>query len=1357
MKILLKALKYLFVLIFIILALLFGFLGTNTGYKHLPKIINYFSPVKIEADISGHLFTEQKWSNLQIKEEALLGQFEAFHFHFNWGALWDKKIVLEELSLKNGWLNLPPSSEESEKSASEPLNALPEIKSPVGIYLNKIALENVQIKQNNQEIIQIDDLNLKGKYLESDAQINFQLLSNLLDLNLNGTVQTLGDYPINLSLNTQTKLPEFKENIELNLKEALLNPHLTVKMTGDLIADLHLKGKVDLAKKSLDGQLNWEKIQFQEYGSTNGQVQLSGTFDALLVELSNQLFGKDLPKDLNLTLKSLITPEQIKDLNLVLNSPNNQVYFMGDVGYGEKLNWNGQLKINAPALKDFLPDLQSASLFANIQTSGEQGNHLKALLNIAELSGEWEKQKIKGQGEIELIDNDLTISDLNLDLAGNQLTANGMLNQKNADLDIQLNAQKLHQLLPQLSGAIVGKVQISGQPIAPKIESQLNWQNLAYREKQALIFQSPKGQIQTTGDLKALLLQLNLEGSGKDIPPFILKGQTTVNPEELKNMDLNLAILDGKIDLNGGVKFNPVSWKIESKSQNLNLNKILPELKAQIDAQINSTGKINNNQPEIEVELKSLAGNWQKQNLGGKGWVKIKGNQIDVDDLNVQVGNNQINASAQLKEKLLDLDLDIKAKQLSAFYPKLNGALNLNGKINGNLEKPKINLQLDGKNIAFDGHKVREIKGKIDTALFSGGNLNNHLEIQGLSTGGQNIPKIELKTQGQFQQHQIQLNTTGEYQAQLQMAGGFKGLDTWQGTIQQLKTKALGLEFQLFKPSAFLFSPKEISLKDFCLKDKFSDFCLNFKQNEQIFVDYIIRKISPQSFSAYIPKNIKINTHLTGNGDIKIGKNQNITGKTQLSLQKGNIAIGLDDQAPLNLDIKEALFGATFNQNQAKTQLNIDLNKIGKINAHALISNFKNPHISGELITNFPNISVFKNHVPQVSKLGGKLDGSLKFKGKLDKPELNGKISFHDGIVIVPEYATELKNIRLDLTAGQTGQIDINGQIGTPEGDLKTKGKLKLSPLQLDLNLIGKDMLVANSNKLKVWINPNFDVKIDPNKGIIVNGKVVIPKAQIDVPDTSSGVNVSKDIITVEEQKKALAKKKEPQNESPLFANIGIELGDKVFFKNKDVNIRLKGGLNIIMKPKENIRGEGKIEVASGNYFLYGQELDIRRGRVIFSGNNIANPVIDFLAMREINDVEVGAKVSGTADNLKLQLTAKPHMPDSFILSYLLFGKAPDASMTSDALMEMGANMAIGQFTSGLAEKIHLDVLNISISGLKAGKYLGDKLYIGLNNNFVEATTQFVAKYKFNKRLSVEGSIGQNDQAIDFTYEYEKD
>lgn len=1356
----LRSLLYLLLTLLLLLCLLLVSLGSDRIYSQLPGLVRALTPFELHADIEGNLFGPQRWRQLRFSGAGVQLEAEELRFALDWGALPGKILQLRELSLSDARLRLPPAGPPEPPPPGEALRALPTLSTPMAVVIEALHLDRFRLEQDGEELVAIDQLDLSGSYHGDQLQALLAAQTNYGGGRLSARLQTRDDYPFQLHFAGQTRLPGFTEALSLSGQGSLLAPRLTMVSRGDLGGLFQLQGRVDLPSQALAADLDWHQLSYADYHSRHGHLHAEGPWDRLQLQLEGDARGEYVPPELKLkaaALFSLLGLDRLDDLQLTATTAGGGAQFRGGLDWGERFGWRGDLDVQNLRAEDYLPDIRG-SVSGSLSTEGrDEGDHWRAALNIKALNGSYDGQPISGSGRLDYAGERLRVEALRLDWAGNRLAADGSADEKSADVHLQLNAPALHYFLPTLAGSVQGQLQLRGNLLQPELDGDFHWQNLRYGPAAKPVVLSKTGSLALKGSLAALQTQLQAELRGTDIPPLHASGRARISPTRAEDIVLDAQLLAGQAHISGHVNFSPLRWSADARWQGLKPEGQWPAVKAVLSGEASSSGEIRaDGTPEIRLLLKRLGGSYRGQALAGSGQLHWQGGALRADKLQLGLGANRLQLDGRVKPSQLQLKLALTAPALQAFYAPLGGSLKADGEIGGSLNHPKIQLQLSGQNLRHgNDFSLRELKASLSDQLQNGGAFNNDLQLSGLQVAGQNIERLHLQSQGLFNRHSLKLQSGAPYQLQAELAGGFSGLERWAGTLNALGVTVEGQRFQLDKPSKLNLSPAAVSVEGLCLHDPYSRLCLDGEKKESTRLRYDIQKLQPQSLARWLPRTLKINSSLSGSGEIRIARNGQLSGSGKLQMTPGSLVLRLEGQAPLVIPLKRFQLEAQNQGSQLRTTLAVDLDKMGQIGGTLQLSLGATPHINGSLRTDIPNIGVFKNHIPHVSQLQGRVAGQLLFAGPLASPQINGAIELSNGALSIPATATELKNMRLRLAAGANGEIDLNGQIGTPAGNLRASGRLRLSPLQLRLNLEGKNMLIANSKTAKVFVTPQFVINIDPAQGIDANGTLLIPEAYISIPDTSAAVPLSKDVVIVNQKKPAAPTT--ATNNSPINARIKVQLGNKVYFDNKDVKIRLIGGLDLIMKPRENIRGEGRIEVASGNYFLYGQELDIKRGRVIFSGVNIANPTIDFLALRTVGQVEVGASVSGTVKRLALKLTSKPSMSDSFILSYLLFGKAPDGTMSSKDLMEMGANMAIGQFTSDIGAKIHLDVFKLGLDGLKAGKNLSESLYIGMQSSFMNNVTEFLAQYKFNKRLKAEAVASPNSQSLDFIYEYEKD
>lgn len=1358
----------LFILLAVMIASIYFLLGTESGYRYVPQLVNRFTPLTLEYDqLQGQLLGNQRWENLHIHDrnglDIRLGQAE---MDFNWKDLFSKRVHIRSLGVEGAKVELP-SGAAGKNESSEPLRSLPQIRLPIDIVLDEVVLQDVVIQQAGTEITRIDHASLGASYREGDhVQLDLRTRMSQFDGKIQGELRTSGDYPLSLQSAGTLFIPgEPESNIGLNLSGSVLKPMLEVKSTGGIELDAGLHGEVNFSQQMLKLKGRWQRLGYGEkLRSTDGHLSLKGPFDALQLQIAGDVAGKDIPPA-SVDLSAQIGGENIEDIDLMVKALGGELAVQGQVSFGEALAWDARLSVKDVDGRRFRDDL-ALQLDADIDMQGTlQGDALKAELKIGRLAGNWQEHAIAGHGRVSIDGEQIAVDDLLLDLAGNRLQASGKVGAADADLQIHLEADKLGILLPNIRGEIQAQGHVRGDIADPQLDIVAKWQNLqVLDDSKAAIVDSVAGNLHIDGRWQAFDVLLDGKAKGRDFPLLQAKGKSRVvfaqGTGKATDIDLDVHTLNGLLKATGEVIFLPqLDWDIRAEAKGIEPQGYMDNLQGKVDAVILSRGKLADGKLEMNNRLENLAGQWQGQKLDGKGNVSMEGDKLLLDGVALDVGGNRVDVDGHIQGDALDIRFALDGKNLAGFHPDLRGTLSGKGQLQGKVSAPQLQAELKGNNLSFAEYQLTSLDAKLDSSLQKGGALNNRIVLGKLRAAGQEWAEIQVETAGRFEAHTLRVQSKGgSFDIDLAAEGGLESPDAWRGTLQRLRASGYDLEWVLQKPAALAVSPQAINLKDFCLADKYSALCLALQHENGTLLTYDISKINPRSFAAFIPDTVTLETALAGKGQLRIDAAGKMLGDANIRLAPGRIVVRPPRQAPISLTLREGILETAFTGNEARSRLNLDFAESGTVQGTLAVRDYSALNLDGQVQVNIPDLGRFAYLVPKVSEMKGKVQGTLHLGGNAAKPVVSGQIVMDGGVVKIPEYATDLRDIRLELKAERSGRIDINGKIGTPEGHLDAKGVLHLIPLRMDMNLAGDRMLIADSKTMRVLVSPKFDINIDPDDGIVVKGQVDVPEARIDIPDTSGGESISEDVIIVNGKEKEMRDIVAAPSAAPMRVDIAVRLGDKVYFANKDVKLRLIGGIDIGIRPGRPVSARGTIEVASGYYELYGQELNIKRGRVTFSGGNIANPSVEVLALREVEDVDVGARVSGTVQNLRLDLTSEPAMPDSAILSYLLFGRAPDGAMDSEALMQTAASIGFkGVFPDDLAEKTGLDVFDLGVTGLKAGKYLSEHIYVGMRSNFFTGLTEFLARYQFNKRMSMEVTSSGDNTAVDFLYQFEKD
>lgn len=893
-----------------------------------------------------------------------------------------------------------------------------------------------------------------------------------------------------------------------------------------------------------------------------------------------------------------------------------------------------------------------------------------------------------------------------------------------------------------------------------------DWQQLAWLKaverqttetKNERFAHSATGHVQIQGSPQSLQLYLSdVALGGAHLPPATLNASLHYDAGKISNLDLNINTLDGEIKGRGEVALSPLSWQFSLDSSDLNASNYRKDWDFSLKhLRLLSNGKKEDNwQAQLAVFGEGV---WQNDLLNLKGEAFYWDRNVLLKGVDFILAGNRLRADGVLKEDNSDVRWSLHAPNLSALTPNVRGSLQGEGILRGSRSMPLIQGNMQIKDLAWrELFSLDTASVNLDDVLnLQAGKVNNQLIINGLRYGEHAWQNISLRTSGSMRRYEAQLQSEG---GAWNLAARIKGQQDdgkLQGQIEDLRVQGPEQHWLLPAVADWSYAHGDVQLKHFCLQDSFSHLCVDAAQQSQVWsLDYQLHALSPRSFKAWIPDHTVIDTEISGKGSLRKA-GALLDGSAALYLRPGTVSTSSGGRH-FRIPIRSGDVKAHFEQGAWQLGVDLDLERLAQVHASVNLPDglAKNGRVrsEGELLMEHPD--VLEEWFGQISDVQGRLEGRWRVAGRLDQPQLNAFLRLMNGSVTVPPLAAKFSNITLNMDVGEAGRVNISGGAQSGKGTLKLDGYYALFDKDLNLNLQGERFQVANSERMRVDISPQLQFSFG-EQGVLVKGVMDIPLAYIDIPDTSSTINPSGDVVFVKnlEGKSSLTER----NQTLVEMNILLRLGDEIFFNNPDAKIQLDGDLLIGLKPGQTMTGEGVIQVVQGEYKIYGQTLNVDHGRVLFSGGPLSMPSLDIRASRRLEqeNVTVWADVTGTPKQTLLKLSSSPAMPDSSVLSYLLLGRAPGAGDSS--FLQTAAVMGANKFSRDLVDTIGLDELQFSASGVQFGKNVSDQLYLGLRSNFFTGVSEALAEFRFNDKLILEAVGGSLEQAADILYTIETD
>lgn len=791
---------------------------------------------------------------------------------------------------------------------------------------------------------------------------------------------------------------------------------------------------------------------------------------------------------------------------------------------------------------------------------------------------------------------------------------------------------------------------------------------------------------------------------------------------------LNLQFADGivwdtALDLSA---INPAYW--------------LAELPGTLAGPLRSKGEMKNEQLKLNADL-DLKGKLRGQPAVFQAKADGVGEQWTLSALDIRLGDNRINGAGSLQQKLAG-QLDIKMPRLGQLWPQLRGQLNGRLDLAGTLKAPQGKLNLQGLQLEFEDNRLQSLN--LDANLDSAQRARIDLKGSGIQLGETQLGTLTVSGQGDIKNQKLQLDLQGPM---LKLALGLDGnLDrgNWRGRLASGDIQAGGQDWKLQAPAKLeRLAGGKVTFAAHCWVSGQASMC---GEDQRLMPEpklrYHLKQFPIESLAQWLPKDFAWKGKL--NADLQLDlPASGPKGRIMVDASGGTLRLREKDQW-LDFPYQTLKLDSTLNPNRIDTQLDFVGGKLGELMVQTQINPLpKNKPLTGSFRLSGLDLSVARPFVPMVEKLSGRLNGSGSLSGGLLAPLVNGSLILSDGEISGPELPTSFEALQIQALiagesvqlnggwkSGKTGQGTLNGNVAWGEA------------LVVDLNLKGSQLPVTVEPYAVLDVAPDLKISMQNDKLAIV-GKVRVPKGEITIRELPpSTVKVSGDAVIVGHQTE------EGKPPMAMAMDIDVEVGkDKLSFSGFGLTANLQGQVHI----GDNMDTRGELWLNDGRYRAYGQRLTVRRARLLFAGP-IDQPYLDIEAIRQVDDVIAGIRLSGNAEQPTTQIFSVPAMSQEDALSYLVLGHkrsttGEDNNMLAQAALGLGL-MGSSKVTGDLARNLGIQDFQLDTQGtgtatsVVASGNISEKLSLRYGVGVFEPANTIALRYKLSKKVYLEAASG---------------
>lgn len=1031
--------------------------------------------------------------------------------------------------------------------------------------------------------------------------------------------------------------------------------------------------------------------------------------------------------------------------------------------------------------------------------------HLPLNLNIEEFRGE--QLRVTGDTDLTVHNMLLKVSSIDgnmkldaLDIDSNQGTVKASGTAQLTDtwpVDITLNSTlnidplKGEKVKLKVGGALREQLEV-GVNLSGPVDLDLRAQtrlaeaglplNLEVNSKQVYWpftgdkqFQADDIKLKLTGKMTDYTLSMRTAVKGQDIPPATITLDAKGNEQQINLDKLSIAALEGKTELKALVDWQQaISWRGELTLDGINTAKEIPDWPSKLNGLVKTRGSLYGGSWQMEVPELKLTGNVKQNKVNVNG--SLKGNsylQWTIPGLHLELGRNSAEVKGELGVKDLNLDATIDAPNLDNALPGLGGTAKGLVKVRGTVEAPQLLADITARGLRWQELSVAQVRveGDVKSAEQIAGSLN--VRVERIVQPDVNIGLVTLNAKGSEKQHELQLRIQGEpVSGQLDLAGSFDRKEQrWKGALSNTRFQTPVGPWSLNRAIALDYRNQEqkISIGPHCWNNPNAELCVpqTIDAGAEGRAVVNLNRFDLAMLKPFMPDTTQASGVFSGKADVSWDTTKEGLPQGQVTLNGRNVKVTQSvNDAPLPVAFDTLNLTADLHNNRAELGWLIRLTNNGQFDGQVQVTDPQGRrNLGGNVnIRNF-NLAMVNPIFSRGEKAAGMINANLRLGGDVQSPQLLGQLQL-SGLDVDGNF------MPFDMQPSQLA-VNFNGTRSTLAGVVRTQqGQINLSG-DADWSQIDnwRARVAAKGSRVRITVPPMVRLDVSPDvvfeatpSLFTLDGNVDVPWARIVVHDLpESAVGVSSDMVMLNDN----LQPEKPQSAGiPINSNLNIHVGNNVRIDAFGLKARLTGDLKVA-QDKQGLGLNGQINIPSGRFHAYGQDLIVRKGELLFSGPP-DQPLLNIEAIRNPDatedDVIAGVRVTGTADEPKAEIFSDPAMSQQMALSYLLRGQGLDSEQSDSAAMTsmlIGLGVAqSGQVVGKIGETFGVSNLALDTQGVGDSSqvvvsgYVLPGLQVKYGVGIFDSLATLTLRYRLMPKLYLEAVSGV-DQALDLLYQFE--
>ena len=855
------------------------------------------------------------------------------------------------------------------------------------------------------------------------------------------------------------------------------------------------------------------------------------------------------------------------------------------------------------------------------------------------------------------------------------------------------------------------------------------------------------------------------------IEPMTFAMRGALHKDHLAIDELDLGAFDGRALLAGNARWTPdESWALEGEVRDFNPAELRPGFTGALNFHLKASGAPFGGD-NLDVAFGNLSGKLRGNSAGGSGHFIKQGEDWTFDALRLRAGTTRFSIDGHLgPTRELNLDFSIDADNLGLFAEGARGTLHADGTVAGSSGTPVIRLNAQGSGIEHEGVLLDKLTANVDVDWRGQRTSHADIAISGLTVDERVLTQFNAVLDGTTSDHTFRVDALAA-RTSLHLAGkGSFANKVWNASIADLVVDdSANINLRLDAPVQMMASARAFSLGALCLRGRVARLCGEGAWNDGQWKAHADAHNLPIStLTAGLTPRVEYQGSVNATANASGSRGAPWVGEARADLVDAAIRHKLASGRTDVISFGTGFVTLSAQPEQVSSELRLDAAArgviAGRLRADRTAAEPGQWPLRGQLQMATGELGFITLYAPEIDRASGHFDANLSFEGTLGRPVASGVIKLSGAELAFYQLNMAMRALELEARI-VSNNLEFISTANAGDGKLESSGKIEWReglPYG-DLKLAGENLRLVDVPEARIDASPDLDFRIS-GRDIFVKGEVKLPLARIRPADLTNAVLPSADEVLVGPTEQV---EKDPFR---VTSEITLTLGEKVTIETYGLSGHVEGSITERTLPGEPTRATGELQVKDGQYTALARKLDIERGRLIFSGGLLVDPVVDIRAVKEFPDVKAGVNVRGTLREPRLSFFSEPAIPQSQIVSLLLAGgslqsaQSPSTQGTPQATQEV-AGQAAALLVSQFGGKIGLPDISVESdfdrasdqigTSLVLGKYLSPRLYVSWGVSLTESINTFKMRYTIDDSWTVKTEAGK-ETGLDLVYTIEK-